>query len=80
VSNDSQQKESEAEAVAMSSIPYLQTQPQLPEETGHKDPFSPTSPTSPTLLVSPADADGKANGGSTAPISVEEAVQNVSLQ
>ncbi|CAI7617118.1 unnamed protein product [Penicillium manginii] len=80
VSNDSQQKESEAEAVAMSSIPYLQTQPQLPEETGHKDPFSPTSPTSPTLLVSPADADGKANGGSAAPISVEEAVQNVSLQ
>ncbi|KAJ5391329.1 hypothetical protein N7509_006819 [Penicillium cosmopolitanum] len=82
VSNDSQPKESEAEAVAMSSIPYLQTQPQLPEGTDQSDPFSPTSPTSPTLLVSPADADGKsnANGDPAAPLSVEEAVQNVSLK
>jgi hypothetical protein len=38
------------------------------------DPFSPTSPVSPTLLVSTADEKGAAQ-----PVSVEEAVQNVSL-
>jgi hypothetical protein len=38
------------------------------------DPFSPTSPTSPTLLVSTADGKGAAQ-----PVSVEEAVKNVSL-
>lgn len=38
------------------------------------DPFSPTSPISPTLLVSAADEKGAAQ-----PVSVEEAVQNVSL-
>lgn len=38
------------------------------------DPFSPTSPISPTLLVSPADEKGPVQ-----PVSVEEAVQNVSL-
>lgn len=38
------------------------------------DPFSPTSPTSPTLFVSPSES------GTAAPVSVEEAVQNVSLR
>ncbi|KAJ5777947.1 hypothetical protein N7520_001193 [Penicillium odoratum] len=55
-----------------------------------RDPFSPTSPTSPTLLVSPTSptaeldlraGDGQEAGsnGSAAPVSVEEALQNVSL-
>lgn len=83
-SNDSQSKESEAEAVAMSSIPDEQTHTHThqPEELAYSDPFSPTSPTSPTLLVSPAEADAKSDskGDSAAPVSVEEAVQNVSLQ
>ncbi|KAJ5631238.1 uncharacterized protein N7484_011338 [Penicillium longicatenatum] len=56
---------------------------------GTRDPFSPTSPTSPTILLSPTsptaeldfrvgDEQGGSNG-SAAPLSVEEAVQNVSL-
>ncbi|KAJ5640586.1 hypothetical protein N7528_000211 [Penicillium herquei] len=54
----------------------------------HRDPFSPTSPTSPTLLVSPSSppaelenrlADKDDRHGSSAPVSVEEAVHNVSL-
>ncbi|KAJ5729936.1 uncharacterized protein N7483_004444 [Penicillium malachiteum] len=54
----------------------------------HRDPFSPTSPTSPTLLVSPSSppaelesrlADKEESNGSSVPISVEEAVHNVSL-
>ncbi|KAJ6014577.1 hypothetical protein N7540_009168 [Penicillium herquei] len=54
----------------------------------HRDPFSPTSPTSPTLLVSPSSppaelesrlADKEELNGSSVPISVEEAVHNVSL-
>ncbi|KAJ5732620.1 hypothetical protein N7493_004101 [Penicillium malachiteum] len=54
----------------------------------HRDPFSPTSPTSPTLLVSPSSppaelesriADKEDRNGSSLPISVEEAVHNVSL-
>ncbi|KAJ5190405.1 uncharacterized protein N7498_009390 [Penicillium cinerascens] len=67
-------KENEAEAVAMSTLPPSQ-QPQPPEDGALSDPFSPTSPTSPTLLVPPSD---KPEGGN-APVSVEEAVQNVSL-
>lgn len=67
-------KENEAEAVAMSTLPPSQ-QPQSPEDGALSDPFSPTSPTSPTLLVSPSDQPE----GGNAPVSVEEAVQNVSL-
>lgn len=56
-------------------------------ENGIRDPFSPTSPTSPTLLVSPssppAELDGRLAGteneNGAAPVSIEEAVQNVSL-
>ncbi|KAJ6083959.1 hypothetical protein N7486_010759 [Penicillium sp. IBT 16267x] len=55
-----------------------------------RDPFSPTSPTSPTILLSPTsptaeldlrlgDEQGAGSNGSAAPVSVEEAVQNVSL-
>ena len=57
---------------------------------GDRDPFSPTSPTSPTILLSPTsptaevdlrigDGQGAGSNGSDAPVSVEEAVQNVSL-
>ncbi|KAJ5082847.1 hypothetical protein N7532_011890 [Penicillium argentinense] len=80
-SNGSQPKETEAEAVAMSSLPPVQTEVKSTEGTVQSDPFSPKSPTSPTLLVSPAEADEKsyAKGEPGAPVSVEEAVQNVSL-
>ena len=58
-----------------------------------RDPFSPTSPTSPTLLVSPSsppaeiygrlagdeNGNGNGNGNGVGHVSVEEAVQNVSL-
>ncbi|KAJ5168053.1 uncharacterized protein N7482_003647 [Penicillium canariense] len=73
-STGSQPKESETEAVAMavSNVPAVQTPC---EHAGAlSDPFSPTSPTSPTLLVSPEVGTGGAQ-----PVSVEEAVQNVSL-
>jgi hypothetical protein len=71
-SSGSLAKENEAEAVAMSTLPP--GQPQSAEDGALSDPFSPTSPTSPTLLVSPSDQEG-----GNAPVSVEEAVQNVSL-
>ncbi|KAJ5281061.1 hypothetical protein N7478_006433 [Penicillium angulare] len=53
-----------------------------------RDPFSPTSPTSPTLLVSPASppneldskvGDGEEKNAYSAPVSVEKALQDVSL-
>jgi len=73
-SSGSLAKENDAEAVAMSTLPPTQ-QPQSPEHEALSDPFSPTSPTSPTLLVSPTEQTEDRN----APLSVEEAVQNVSL-
>ncbi|KAJ5482882.1 hypothetical protein N7539_006328 [Penicillium diatomitis] len=76
ISTGSQAKESDAEAVA-----FAQTQePAGPEEGSVSDPFSPTSPTgpdphfNPTLVASPDNMKG-----SVGPVSVEEAVQNVSL-
>lgn len=71
-------------------VPALR-QPQSPDGMVISDPFSPTSPTSPTLLVSPTDPTvehvglhgekmtGTGDETGSAPISVEEAVQNVSL-
>ncbi|KAJ5935477.1 hypothetical protein N7466_005024 [Penicillium verhagenii] len=56
--------------------------------SGDRDPFSPTSPTSPTILVSPTsptafdpvdDGQEGESSESVAPVSVEEAVQKVSL-
>ncbi|KAJ5990098.1 hypothetical protein N7499_010624 [Penicillium canescens] len=52
-----------------------QTQSHSPEGSTLSDPFSPTSP---TLLVSPAESGDNAPA-EAAPVSVEEAVQNVSL-
>ncbi|KAJ5295885.1 hypothetical protein PENANT_c001G00830 [Penicillium antarcticum] len=52
-----------------------QQQSQSPEGSTLSDPFSPTSP---TLLVSPAESGDNPPAGA-APVSVEEAVQNVSL-
>jgi hypothetical protein len=52
------------------------------EESPERTPSDPFSPTSPTLLISPAidNADALVDGaGDRAPLSVEEAVQNVSL-
>lgn len=70
----------EAEAVALSTVPA--TQSDLPSSV-LSDPFSPTSPTSPTLLVSPSEngAEGSSfeTGNGAGRVSVEEAVQNVSL-
>jgi hypothetical protein len=73
-SSGSLTRENEAEAVAMSTLPPTQ-QPQSPDDGALSDPFSPTSPTSPTLLVPHSEQPE----GSNAPLSVEEAVQNVSL-
>lgn len=71
--------EAEAEAVAMSTIPVeAQAQPTSPDGAV-SDPFSPTSPTSPTLLVSPAESGVGGEGNGALPVSVEEAVKNVSL-
>ncbi|KAJ6017587.1 hypothetical protein N7451_000966 [Penicillium sp. IBT 35674x] len=72
--------------------PRLQdhSHPVLSDGNGNRDPFSPTSPTSPTILLSPTspiaefepqvgDEQGAESNGSAAPVSVEEAVQSVSL-
>ncbi|OKO92622.1 Protein dip1 [Penicillium subrubescens] len=73
VSTGSQAKESDSEAVALAVSGTADAQ--AGEDGGMlPDPFSPTSPVSPTLLVSTADEKGAAQ-----PVSVEEAVQNVSL-
>lgn len=64
--------------------------PVLSDGNGDRDPFSPTSPTSPTILLSPTsptaefdprigDEQETGSNRSAAPVSVEEAVQNVSL-
>jgi hypothetical protein len=55
--------------------PAQKSQPQSPEGSTLSDPFSPTSP---TLLVSPTES-GENAPADAAPVSVEEAVQNVSL-
>lgn len=68
--------EAEADAVSMSTV-SVEAQPTSPD-SAVSDPFSPTSPTSPTLLVSPAESG--VEGKETLPVSVEEAVQNVSLR
>lgn len=74
VSTGSQAKESDSEAVAL-AVSSTATVQGASEDAGTlSDPFSPTSPTSPTLLVSAPD--GK---DTVQPVSVEEAVQNVSL-
>lgn len=74
VSTGSQAKESDSEAVAL-AVSSTTTVQGASEDAGTlSDPFSPTSPTSPTLLVSAPD--GK---DTVQPVSVEEAVQNVSL-
>ncbi|KAJ5679689.1 hypothetical protein N7462_007933 [Penicillium macrosclerotiorum] len=80
-SSGSQPKENEveAEAVALSSVPYptIDTSQCPDEDVGAQpDPFSPTSP---TLLVSPAESPDPDGAVKTQPLSVEEAVQNVSL-
>jgi hypothetical protein len=82
--------ESEASSVSPSKEPETAVntavsaqQEQPPEGSVPSDPFSPKSP---TMLISPSEAtadkaDGRTNGASDAhaPVSVEEAVQNVSL-
>lgn len=75
-------RENEAEAVALSSVPSAASL-----DGALSDPFSPTSPTSPTLLVSPSEngaeglplESGTGADTGTGRVSVEEAVQNVSL-
>lgn len=74
VSTGSQAKESDSEAVALAVSITADVQAAGEDAGTLSDPFSPTSPTSPTLLVSTADGKGAAQ-----PVSVEEAVQNVSL-
>ncbi|KAJ5206145.1 hypothetical protein N7491_003236 [Penicillium cf. griseofulvum] len=71
----------EPETAVNSTASAQQEQP--PESSVPSDPFSPKSP---TMFISPCEAtadkaDGRTNGASDvhAPVSVEEAVQNVSL-
>lgn len=86
-------KETETDIVAETTVRSSQPPPSA-EDTVFSDPFSPTSPTSPTLLTSPAELhagptitttaapheeDGEGETGSAGRVSVEEAVQNVSL-
>lgn len=74
VSTGSQAKESDSEAVAL-AVSSTGSEQALGDDGGTlPDPFSPTSPISPTLFVSTADEKGPVQ-----PVSVEEAVQNVSL-
>ncbi|KAJ5570530.1 uncharacterized protein N7459_009960 [Penicillium hispanicum] len=85
-SSASLHKGAEAETVidAETTMPPPR-QPTSPDSAVLSDPFSPTSPTSPTILVSPTEASEEHAGlpggtaGESAPVSVEEAVQNVSL-
>lgn len=82
------EKETEADIVAEISVPAVQTEQPAPENV-LSDPFSPTSPTSPTQLTSPTELDpggisafhgnGEKGPDSAARVSVEEAVQSVSL-
>lgn len=84
----SRDKETEAEIVAETAVTTVQTA-QSAQGTVLSDPFSPTSPTSPTQLTSPTELDPGSTSSphrnedkgqdSAARVSVEEAVQNVSL-
>lgn len=68
----------ESDIVAETVLPSINTPAVAPPSSELKDPFSPTSPTSPTLLApgEPGNAEGNGNG---APVSVEEALKNVSM-
>lgn len=70
VSTGSQPRESDSEAVALD----VSSTAGADDGGTLSDPFSPTSPTSPVLLVSGVEGKEAAQ-----PVSVEEAVQNVSL-
>ncbi|KAJ5898868.1 hypothetical protein N7495_003612 [Penicillium taxi] len=80
---DSMESGTSSGSLAREGSEIVETTLQPPEEpvVPLSDPFSPTSPSSPTLLVSPTDVEhhGLNGGTGSVPLSVEEAVQNMSL-
>ncbi|KAJ5232084.1 hypothetical protein N7468_005040 [Penicillium chermesinum] len=76
-SNGSSGTQNEADIVAETVLPEIQP-PSAAHDSILVDPFSPTSPTSPTLLA-PGEHDHDDGNGNGGPVSVEEALKNVSM-